>query len=92
VSGDRAALEEKKIAGAVRTDFILSAQFVVIALGEMTDATMVARVLSLITVDVVMTVGVYGLVASIVKRIGRKGPPFGPGPPKRSAHRDAESS
>jgi predicted DNA repair protein MutK len=67
LSVDMAALEKKKIAGAVRTDFILSAEIVVIALGEMTDATMAARVLSLITVGVVMTVGVYGLVAAIVK-------------------------
>jgi predicted DNA repair protein MutK len=67
LSVDMAALEKKKIAGAVRTDFILSAEIVVIALGEMTEATMAARVFSLITVGVVMTVGVYGLVAAIVK-------------------------
>jgi predicted DNA repair protein MutK len=67
LSVDTAALEKKKIAGAVRTDFILSAEIVVIALGEMTEATMAARVLSLVTVGVLMTVGVYGLVATIVK-------------------------
>ena len=67
LSVDMVALEKKKIAGAVRTDFILSAEIVVIALGEMTEATMAARVLSLVTVGVVMTIGVYGLVAAIVK-------------------------
>jgi predicted DNA repair protein MutK len=67
VSVDMVAVEKKKIAGAVRTDFILSAEIVVIALGSMTEATMAARVLSLVTVGVVMTVGVYGLVAAIVK-------------------------
>lgn len=67
VSVDIVALEKKKIAGAVRTDFILSAEIVVIALGQMTEATMLARVLSLATVGVVMTIGVYGLVAAIVK-------------------------
>lgn len=67
LSVDMAALEKKKIAGAVRTDFILSAEIVVIALGEMTEATMAARILALVTVGVVMTIGVYGLVAAIVK-------------------------
>lgn len=67
VSVDMVAVEKKKIAGAVRTDFILSAEIVVIALGSMTEATMAARVISLVTVGVVMTIGVYGLVAAIVK-------------------------
>ena len=64
---DIRAHEKKKIKGAVRTDFILSAEIIVIALGTVADAPFMQRVLTLALVAVVMTIGVYGLVASIVK-------------------------
>lgn len=64
---DIRAHEKKKIKGAVRTDFILSAEIIVIALGTVADAPFPQRVLTLALVAVVMTIGVYGLVASIVK-------------------------
>lgn len=60
--------EKDKIKGAIRTDFILSAEIIVISLGTMAAATPLmdkAFVLSLISI--IMTVGVYGLVAGIVK-------------------------
>jgi predicted DNA repair protein MutK len=60
-----AAYEKKKIAGAVRTDFILSAE--IITLNIVTDAPMLQQVLTLVLIAVVMTVGVYGLVAGIVR-------------------------
>lgn len=62
-----AAYENKKIAGAVRTDFILSAEIIVITLNIVTDAPMLQQVLTLAFIAVVMTVGVYGLVAGIVR-------------------------
>lgn len=64
---DLAVFEKDKIRGAIRTDFILSAEIVVISLGVMTASTFVAKALSLSAIAVVMTVGVYGLVALIVK-------------------------
>jgi len=64
---DIRAHEKKKIKGAVRTDFILSAEIIVIALGTVADAPFLQRVLTLALVAVVMTIGVYGLVAGIVK-------------------------
>jgi predicted DNA repair protein MutK len=64
---DLAALEREKIKGAIRTDFILSAEIIVIALGTMAEADLSLRVAVLSTVAVAMTVGVYGLVAAIVK-------------------------
>jgi predicted DNA repair protein MutK len=66
-STDLAALEKEKIKGAVRTDFILSAEIIVIALGTVAEAAFVTRVLVLTSVAVGMTVGVYGLVGAIVK-------------------------
>jgi predicted DNA repair protein MutK len=51
----------------VRTDFILSAEIIVITLGTVAGATLGAQVMVLATIAVVMTVGVYGLVAGIVK-------------------------
>ena len=67
VEVDLVQLEKDKIKGAVRTDFILSAEIIVISLGAMTAATFGTRVAALCAVAVVMTVGVYGLVAGIVK-------------------------
>ncbi|KQT08745.1 DUF808 domain-containing protein [Ramlibacter sp. Leaf400] len=64
---DVLALEKEKIKGAVRTDFILSAEIIVIALGTVADAPLPTRVAVLVGIAVLMTVGVYGLVAGIVK-------------------------
>jgi uncharacterized protein len=64
---DLVALERDKIAGAVRTDFILSAEIIVIALGTVAGAPFGQQVAVLAGVAVLMTVGVYGIVAAIVK-------------------------
>jgi predicted DNA repair protein MutK len=65
--GDLAALEKEKIKGAIRTDFILSAEIIVIALGTVAAEPMGMRVAVLTAVAIGMTIGVYGLVAAIVK-------------------------
>ncbi|MFM8415432.1 MAG: DUF808 domain-containing protein [Planctomycetota bacterium] len=62
-----AASERKKIAGAVRTDFILSAEIIVITLDLVAGKPLVTQVGVLVAVAVLMTIGVYGLVAAIVK-------------------------
>ncbi len=62
-----AAYEKRKVAGAIRTDFILSAEIIVITLNIVTDAPMVQQILTLVLIAVIMTVGVYGLVAGIVR-------------------------
>lgn len=64
---DLVALEKDKIKGAVRTDFILSAEIVVISLGTVADAPLAQQAAVLAGIALVMTVGVYGLVAGIVK-------------------------
>ena len=64
---DIVALEKEKIRGAVRTDFILSAEIIVIALGTVGTAPFSVRVGVLVGIAILMTVGVYGLVAGIVK-------------------------
>jgi len=64
---DIVAFERDKIKGAVRTDFILSAEIIVIALGTVADATFGKQVAVLAGIAILMTVGVYGLVAAIVK-------------------------
>ena len=64
---DLANVERQKIKGAVRTDFILSAEIVVIALGTVSAAPLTTQVVVLIGLSLLMTVGVYGLVAGIVK-------------------------
>ncbi len=64
---DLLALEKEKIKGAIRTDFILSAEIIVIALGTVASAPLATRVGVLVGIAVVMTIGVYGLVAGIVK-------------------------
>jgi len=61
------AVEKGKIAGAIRTDFILSAEIVVIALGTVANAAFGKQVAVLATIAVLMTAGVYGFVAGIVK-------------------------
>jgi hypothetical protein len=60
-------LEQMKIRGAVRTDFILSAEIIVIALGVVETQPFLSQLLVLTAIGVAMTVGVYGLVAGIVK-------------------------
>lgn len=64
---DLVAFEKEKIKGAVRTDFILSAEIIVITLGTVAAASMGQRVAVLVGISLIMTVGVYGLVAGIVK-------------------------
>ena len=64
---DLLALERDKIKGAVRTDFILSAEIIAITLGTVAGAAFTTQVLVLAGVAVLMTVGVYGLVGGIVK-------------------------
>jgi predicted DNA repair protein MutK len=61
------ATEGRKIAGAIRTDFILSAEIIVITLGIVAGKPLVTQVGVLVTVAILMTIGVYGLVAAIVK-------------------------
>ncbi len=64
---DLVALEKDKIKGAIRTDFILSAEIIVIALGTVANVAFGTRVAVLVGIAILMTVGVYGLVAGIVK-------------------------
>lgn len=64
---DMVAFERDKIKGAVRTDFILSAEIIAITLGAVAATSFLQQVLVLSLIAVVMTVGVYGLVAGIVK-------------------------
>jgi predicted DNA repair protein MutK len=68
-NADMCVVEKEKIQGAIRTDFILSAEIIVIALGVVNaqGATFGAQVAALVAVAVAMTVGVYGIVAGIVK-------------------------
>ena len=64
---DVVAFEKDKIQGAVRTDFILSAEIIVIALGTVASAPFLQQVAVLVGIAALMTVGVYGLVGGIVK-------------------------
>ncbi|MFN3716047.1 MAG: DUF808 domain-containing protein [Thiobacillus sp.] len=64
---DPVTLEKDRIKGAIRTDFILSAEIIVITLGNVAAAPFLIRLTVLVAIGVVMTVGVYGLVAGIVK-------------------------
>jgi predicted DNA repair protein MutK len=64
---DLVAFEKEKIKGAVRTDFILSAEIIVITLGTVAAVGMGQRVAVLVGISLIMTIGVYGLVAGIVK-------------------------
>ncbi|MDB5902499.1 MAG: hypothetical protein JWM26_1377 [Betaproteobacteria bacterium] len=64
---DVTAFEKDKIKGAVRTDFILSAEIIAITLGTVADAAFGTQVAVLSGIAVLMTIGVYGLVAGIVK-------------------------
>ncbi|WDE06782.1 DUF808 domain-containing protein [Thalassomonas viridans] len=64
---DLVALEQAKIRGAIRTDFILSAEIVVIVLGTLQEQTFEMQLMVLSALAMLITVGVYGLVALIVK-------------------------
>ncbi len=64
---DLVAFEKGKIQGAIRTDFILSAEIIVITLGTVAAAGFGQQVTVLVGISVLMTLGVYGLVAGIVK-------------------------
>lgn len=59
--------ERSKIKGAIRTDFVLSAEIIVITLGIVADAPFLQQVMVLAGIAIAMTIGVYGLVAGIVK-------------------------
>lgn len=59
--------EQDKIKGAIRTDFVLSAEIIVITLGTVAGASFAQQITVLTTIAIVMTIGVYGLVAGIVK-------------------------
>ncbi|PZU58520.1 MAG: DUF808 domain-containing protein [Sphingobium sp.] len=61
------ALEQASVSGAVRTDFILSAEIMAIALGTLADKPLVEQAVALIAVAIVITIGVYGVVGLIVK-------------------------
>lgn len=60
-------LEKKKIRGAVRTDFILSAEIIVLSLAVVASQPLVTRTMSLSVIALVVTLVIYGLVAAIVK-------------------------
>lgn len=64
---DIAAAEKGKIKGAVRTDFILSAEIIAITLGTVAGAPFLTQLAVLVSIASIMTVGVYGFVAAIVK-------------------------
>ena len=66
-SVDLVAYEKDKIKGAVRTDFILSAEIIVLTLGVVAEMSFITQVLVVAGIAFTMTVGVYGLVAGIVK-------------------------
>ena len=66
-SVDLVVIERDKIKGAIRTDFVLSAEIIVIALGTVATASFWERAAVVTAIAAIMTVGVYGLVACIVK-------------------------
>ncbi|MFF7064793.1 DUF808 family protein [Pseudomonas sp. NPDC008258] len=66
-SVDLVAYEKAKIKGAVRTDFILSAEIIAITLGIVADSPLSQQIIVLSGIAIVMTIGVYGLVGGIVK-------------------------
>lgn len=66
-SVDLAVFEADKIKGAIRTDFVLSAEIIVIALGTVAGQPFTSQVAVLTGIGLIMTVGVYGIVAGIVK-------------------------
>ncbi|WP_371188569.1 DUF808 domain-containing protein [Thalassotalea maritima] len=66
-SVDMVEYEKDKIQGAIKTDFILSAEIIVIALGTVTDKSLIEQASVISLIAILITVGVYGLVAAIVK-------------------------
>ena len=64
---DLVAFEKDKIQGAIRTDFVLSAEIIVITLGTVASMAFMSKLSVLAGISLIMTVGVYGLVAAIVK-------------------------
>lgn len=64
---DLVSLEKEKIKGAIRTDFILSAEIVVISLGTISEASLLVQIIALIGISIGLTFAVYGFVAIIVK-------------------------
>ncbi|HAU1295395.1 TPA: DUF808 domain-containing protein [Legionella pneumophila] len=64
---DMRQFEKEKISGAVRTDFVLSAEIIVITLGAVAATSLVNQIAVLTLISLIMTIGVYGLVACIVK-------------------------
>ena len=66
-SKDMVQLEKDKIKGAIRTDFILSAEIIAITLGTVQSSPLTTQITVLTSIAILMTVGVYGLVAGIVK-------------------------
>ncbi|MFP8777978.1 DUF808 domain-containing protein [Hydrogenophaga sp. RWCD_12] len=64
---DLVAFEKDKVKGAIRTDFVLSAEIIVITLGTVADAPFARQVAVLVGISIIMTIGVYGLVGGIVK-------------------------
>ncbi|HZH42539.1 MAG TPA: DUF808 domain-containing protein, partial [Lysobacter sp.] len=90
---DMVAFEKDKIKGAVRTDFILSAEIIVITLGTVAQADFSRQLSVLVAISLLMTVGVYGLVAGIVKlddlglALARDARPGGVGGIKRALSR-----
>lgn len=66
-AADMVALEKEKIQGAVRTDFILSAEIIAITLGTVATASFSEQITVMSLIAIIMTIGVYGIVAGIVK-------------------------
>ncbi|MBS1175187.1 MAG: hypothetical protein H6R05_1318 [Burkholderiaceae bacterium] len=64
---DMVQFEKDKIKGAVRTDFVLSAEIIVITLGTVASKPLMEQLAVLVGISLIMTVGVYGFVAGIVK-------------------------
>ncbi|WP_295860695.1 DUF808 domain-containing protein [uncultured Xanthomonas sp.] len=64
---DVVALEKDKVKGAIRTDFILSAEIIVLSLGVVAGVPLLQQLTVLVAIALAMTAGVYGLVAGIVK-------------------------
>lgn len=67
VVADAVELENRQVSGAIRTDFILSAEIMAIALGEVGDTPILTQAITLVLVAIAITAGVYGVVALIVK-------------------------
>jgi uncharacterized protein len=64
---DLVQFERDKVKGAVRTDFVLSAEIIAITLGTVAESEFATQVTVLVGIAIIMTIGVYGIVAGIVK-------------------------